>query len=169
MSSNSNYGIIHKTDIVKFQRQCLAPLRDEKISETLERAAERYMKIRADIILLEAEKEAIVSHIRSFEDWEYFLDAFSDIYQPDVPYEKFNSVSVYSVRDEGGYGKDIVCLEYDERGCGATKSAKCVTFGCCTFKDLLDIESIITERKRYYETDDSGTDCCRTIYGGAEA
>lgn len=169
MTTNSNYGIIHKTDIVKFQRQCLAPLRDEKIGETLERAAERYMKIRADIVLLEAEKQAIVSHIRSFEDWEYFIDAFSDIYRPDVPYEKFNSVSVYSVKDDGGCGKDMVCLEYDERGCGATKSAKCVTFGCCTFKDLLDIESIIAERKRYYETDDGGTDDHQTFYSVAEA
>lgn len=169
MTTNANYGIIPKTDIVKFQRQCLAPLRDEKIGETLERAAERYMKIRADIILLESEKKSIVSHIRSFEDWEYFIDAFSDTYRPDVPYEKFNSVSVLSVRDDGECGKDMVRLEYDECGCGATKSAKCVTFGCCTFKDLLDIKSIIAERKRYYETDDGGADDHRTFHNGADA
>lgn len=157
MTTNSNYKIIRKTDNVKSQRQCLAPRRDEKIGETLERAAERYMKIRADIILLEAEKQAIVSHIRSFEDWEYFIDAFTDNSHPNALYEKFNSVSVYSVKDDAGFGKDMVCLEYDPDGCRATKSAGCACFGSCTFDDLLNIENIIAERKQYYETDDGGT------------
>ena len=130
-------------DRVKFCRQATAPLRRDDIMDILVQAGERYHKIRVDLELLSGEHAAIVSHIKSYEDWEYFIDCFS----PDgcmCCFDRFNSVQVFKDGD-----KEIVTLMWQPNHDRHDKNN--VVFGNCTFDDIVNIEKIISDRKNHYK------------------
>ena len=64
------------TDPIKFQRQEQECTRCTYIESVLKSASNRYLKIRADQEVLTGEYALIVKHIKSYPDYEYFLDAF---------------------------------------------------------------------------------------------
>ncbi len=134
--------IIKNMDRVLFYRQEAEPRRCECIKEVLESAGKRYCKIRADIEVLESEHAAIVKHIKSFPDWEYFIDNFAKEESP-YAFGLFNSVQVYKTDDA-----EMVSLFYMPSYNRHDQNN--IYFGNCTFDDILNIEEIIRKRKEYY-------------------
>lgn len=126
-------------DRVKFADGTNAPIRLDNPMAALNTAAECYMKTRAALELLDSARAAIARHIRSYEGWEYFIDAFNT--EGPKPYWMFNTVRVYS----NGNGNDLVELLHEPLG--YRHDANNILFGTCSFKDVLDIERIIWERK----------------------
>ena len=131
------------TDQVKFQRQEQECIRCAYIESVLKSASSRYLKIRADQEILKGEYSVIVKHIKSYPDYEYFLDAFlekrSERHEPRELYSKFNMVRIVG---------DVVELKYEPlyyRFDGNN-----YTFGVCKFEDILNIENIIKEQKQKY-------------------
>ena len=128
-------------DRVKLERGLLTNSKVEDISEVMKDAADRYLKIRADQEVIESDYGAIVSHIKSYPDWEYFIDAFLDIENaPHLHISMFNDVFVYPNK---------VILKYSPLH--YRFDANNHTYGECTFDDILNIEKIIEERKAYYK------------------
>ncbi len=128
-------------DRVKYERTEFANSKVENISEVMQDAADRYMKIRADQELIESDCGAIVSHIKSYPDWEYFIDAFLDDKNAlHLPFSMFNDVMVYPNK---------VILKYSPLH--YRFDANNHTYGSCTFDDIMNIEKIIEERKEYYK------------------
>lgn len=135
------------TDPIKFQRQEQKCIKCTYIESVLKSASNRYRKIRADQEILTGEYALIVKHIKSYPDYEYFLDAFledytkrnSGEYKPKEMYSKFNAVRIVG---------DVVELKYEPlyyRFDGNN-----YTFGVCKFEDILNIEKIIEEQKQKY-------------------
>ena len=126
---------------VKYEQTEFANSKIENISEVMQDAADRYMKIRADQEVIESDYRAIVSHIKSYPDWEYFIDAFLDIENaPHLHISMFNDVFVFVNK---------VILKYSPLH--YRFDANNHTYGECTFEDILNIEKIIAERKAYYK------------------
>ena len=126
-------------DRVKMQRMEDAPHRNPDIWNLMKSYSDHYMKIRAILEVMDGERYAIVQHIKSFEDWEYFIDNFA-AETGKAFYSKFNSVRIV--------GDTVVLLyeplhyRWDENNC---------KFGVCKMEDVMNIASIIEERKAYYE------------------
>ena len=131
------------TDPIKFQRQEQECTRCTYIESVLKSASNRYLKIRADQEVLTGEYALIVKHIKSYPDYEYFLDAFlekrSNRYETKVEYSKFNAVRVVG---------DVVELKYEP--IHHRYDGNNYTFGVCKFEDVLNIEQIIEEQKKKY-------------------
>lgn len=131
-----------KTDRVKFYRQEAEPRRCDHIRDVLESAGNRYHKIRAGIEVLGGECAAIVKHIKSFPDWEYFIDNFAEEGVL-CAFGMFNSVIVYK-HDNAEQVSLYFMPNYDRH------DKNNIYFGNCTFDDIMSIEKIIENRKAYY-------------------
>lgn len=129
-------------DRVLFYRQEAEPRRCENIKEVLQNAGNRYHKIRVDIEVLIGENATIVKHIKSFPDWEYFIDNFTKE-GTTYAFGMFNSVIVYKTDDT-----KMVSLFYMPSYDRHDKNN--IYFGNCTFDDIMNIEEIIRKRKEYY-------------------
>jgi len=131
------------TDPIKFQRQEQECIRCTYIESALKSASDRYLKIRVDQEILKGEYSVIVKHIKSYPDYEYFLDAFlekrSERYEPREMYSKFNAVRVVGDTVELKY--EPIHYRYDGNN---------YTFGVCKFEDILNIEQIIEKQKQKY-------------------
>ena len=135
------------TDPIKFQRQEQACIRCTYIESVLKSASNRYRKIRADQEILTGEYALIVKHIKSYPDYEYFLDAFledrvkrnNEEYRSREMYSKFNAVRIVG---------DVVELKYEPLH--YRFDGNNYTFGVCKFEDILNIENIIEEQKQKY-------------------
>lgn len=125
-------------DIVKLMRQEETPCRLPDISGVMKSCSDRYRKIRADLEILDSECHCIVQHIKSYPDWEYFIDAFRDYNDKKHPvlYSKFNSVRIVGNK---------VSLLYEPLHCRWDNNN--YEFGTCTMDDIMNIESIIRDRK----------------------
>jgi hypothetical protein len=132
-----------KFDRVEFFRQENRPIRQDDIKSLLDSAGSRYAKIRADEELLSGEYGAIVKHIKSFDDWEYFIDTFVSYAEQFCCSGMFNAVQVYKSGDT-----EIVTLMWQPNHDRHDKNT--VVFGNCSFDDILNIEEIIRKRKEYY-------------------
>ena len=134
-------------DPIKFQRQEQECTRCTYIESVLKSASNRYLKIRADQEVLTGEYALIVKHIKSYPDYEYFLDAFLEDYskrhnkkyEPRELYSKFNMVRIVG---------DVVELKYEPLH--YRFDGNNYTFGVCKFEDILNIENIIEEQKQKY-------------------
>lgn len=127
-------------DRIEFERTEFANFKVENISEVMQDAADRYIKIRADQEVIESDYSAIVSHIKSHPDWEYFIDTFLDENAQYLPFSMFNDVIVYPNKVILNYSP----LHY-------RFDANNHTYGSCTFDDIANIEKIIEDRKAYYK------------------
>ena len=128
-------------DRVKYEQTEFANLKTENISEVMQDAADRYLKIRVDQELIESDYRVIVSHIKSYPDWEYFIDTFLDNENaPHLHISMFNDVFVFANKVILNYSP----LHY-------RFDANNHTYGSCTFDDILNIEKIIEDRKAYYK------------------
>ena len=134
-----------KVDIVKLQREDIKGVRYYNILEVMKSASERYLKIRPELELLDRETSIIVKHIKSFEDWEYFLEYALEQYikinmakgnEAREMYSKFNAVRVV-----GG----IIELKYEP--IHARFDGNNYTYGFCSFDDILHIDEIIKTQK----------------------
>lgn len=130
-----------KYDKVEFQREMSVHHKCNDIKQVLKDASQRYKKIQADLEIIESDYAVIVNHIKSYDGWEYFVDEFHKPAEGCVSrmYNLFNAVRVVG---------DIVELKYEpnhERFDGNN-----YTYGTCSFDDILNIEKIIVDRKRYY-------------------
>lgn len=131
-------------DPVKFQRLEQRCLRCDNIEDVLKSASERYRKIRADKEVLESECAAIVRHIKSFQDYEYFIDSIFDKGNDYVEmYSKFNMVRMHGNFVELKY--EPICARYDGNN---------YSYGICTIEDILNIEEIIENQKKKYDTEE---------------
>lgn len=131
-------------DPVKFQRLEQQCLHCDNIEDVLKSASERYRKIRADKEVLEGECAAIVRHIKSFKDYEYFIDAIFDKRNDYVEmYSKFNMVRMYGNFVELKY--EPIYARYDRNN---------YSYGICTIEDILNIEEIIENQKKKYDTEE---------------
>lgn len=124
-------------DRVQFQKENFSSY--PEISNILKQCAERYLKIRVDLELLDSERYTIMEHIKSYPDWEYFIDNFMSN-DSHLPISKFNAVRVYPDKVELKY--EPIHYRFDGNNC---------TYGVCTFDDILNIEKIIEDRKEYYK------------------
>lgn len=135
-----------KRDIVKLARQESARHRLDNVRDALEQAADCYRSIRAFVEVMDGTRSAIAGHIKSHEDWEYFLDAFRD--ENDIEtlqFEKFNTVRCYSDGEKGTSRVELLYEPLNSRYDGNN-----ILFGVCTFEDIENIEGIIRERKGMY-------------------
>lgn len=131
-------------DPVKFQRLEQQCRHCDNIEDVLKSASERYRKIRVDKEVLESEYAAIVRHIKSFQDYEYFIDAFFDKGNDYIEmYSKFNMVRICGNFVELKY--EPICARYDGNN---------YSFGVCTIDDILNIEEIIENQKKKYDTEE---------------
>lgn len=130
-------------DPIKFQRQEQECNNCNYIESVLKSASNRYLKIRSDQEILKGEYSVIVKHIKSYPDYEYFLDAFLEKrikrYEPKEMYSKFNAVRIV---------EDVVELKYEP--IHHRYDGNNYTFGECKFEDILNIEKIIEEQKQKY-------------------
>jgi len=132
-------------DRVKIERELLTNSKVENISKVMQDAADRYMKIRTDQEVIYSDENTILLHIKSYPDWEYFIDAFLDDRNvPHFPFSMFNHVTVHPNKVILKYSP----LHYRFDGNNHT-------YGFCTFDDILNIEKIIEERKEYYKANSS--------------
>ena len=136
-----------RLDAVQFQREEQQGRRYNNIPEVIQSASKRYLKIRSDLEVLESEKAAIVKHIKSYEDYEYFLDYVFEKYlektnkryEERQPYYIFNAVEVYN---------DMIVLKYEPLH--ARFDGNNFTYGVCSTEDIVNIEDIIkTEKAKY--------------------
>lgn len=135
------------TDPIKFQRKEQTCVKCDHIESVLKSASNRYFKMRLDQEILKDEYCVIVKHIKSYPDYEYFLDAFLEDYskrhnkkyEPRELYSKFNAVRVVGDNIELKY--EPIHYRFDGNN---------YTFGVCKFVDVLNIEKIIEEQKQKY-------------------
>lgn len=130
------------TDRVTFCRQETRPMRWDDIRGVLEKAGKRYRRVRVELELLSGEEGVIVRHIKSYPDWEYFVENFTES-STVCAFNQFNSVIVYKNEDN-----ELVWLCFMPNHDKNDKNN--IKFGCCTFDDILNIEEIIEKRKSYY-------------------
>ena len=131
-------------DTVKFQRLEQQCNHCDNIEDVLKSASERYRKIRADEEVLIGEYGAIVRHIKSFKDYEYFIDAFFDKGNDHIElYSKFNMVRMHGNFVELKY--EPIYARYDRNN---------YSYGVCTIEDILNIEEIIENQKKKYDTEE---------------
>lgn len=126
-------------DIVKMQRMENEPRWDPDIRNLMKSYSDHYKKIRATLEVMDGERYAIVQHIKSFPDWEYFIDNFT-IGTAKVCYSKFNSIRI--IGDTVALLYEPLHYRWDGNNC---------EFGVCKMEDVMNIASIIKERKAYYE------------------
>lgn len=127
-------------DIVKTQRLEQQCCHCDNIENVLKSASERYKRIRADEEVLIGEYGAIVRHIKSFQDYEYFIDAFFDKGNNYIElYSKFNMVRIHGNFVELKY--EPIYARYDGNN---------YSFGVCTIEDILNIDKIIEKQKQKY-------------------
>lgn len=126
-------------DVVKMQRMGDEPRWNPDIWNLMKSYSEHYMKIRATLEVMDGERYGIVQHIKSFLDWEYFIDNFTTG-TGKVFYSKFNSVRIVGDTVELLY--EPLHYRWDENNC---------KFGICKMEDVMNIASIIEERKAYYK------------------
>lgn len=126
-------------DRVQFQKEVEAYTECLDISNVLKECYERYSRIKTDTHKLHSDYYAIVSHIKSQPDWEYFIDNFMDD-ERHVPISKFNMVRIHPNRIELRY--EPICCQHDNNN---------IIYGICSFDDILNIEKIIEDRKAYYK------------------
>ena len=127
-------------DIVKFQRLEQQCCHCDNIENVLKSASERYKRIRADEEVLTSEYGTIVRHIKSFQDYEYFIDAFFDKGNDHIElYSKFNMVRIHGNFVELKY--EPIYARYDGNN---------YSFGVCTIDDILNIEKVIEKQKQKY-------------------
>lgn len=106
-----------------------------QIRRVLELAGDRYRRIRVDLELLSGEHSAIVKHIKSYDNWEYFIEHFADDGCV-CCFDMFNAVCVFKDGD-----METVSLYYMPNHDRNDKNN--VYFGTCGFDDVLNIEEII--------------------------
>lgn len=134
-------------DRVTLCRQETRPMRWDDIRSVLEKAGKRYRRVRIELELLSGEESVIVRHIKSYPDWEYFVENFTE--NPTVcAFNQFNSVIVYKNEDT-----ELVLMCFMPNHNRNDKNN--IEFGRCTFDDILNIEEIIEKRKSYYTKKDS--------------
>lgn len=134
-------------DRVTLCRQETRPMRWDDIRSVLEKAGKRYRRVRIELELLSGEESVIVRHIKSYPDWEYFVENFTE--SPTVcAFNQFNSVIVYKNEDT-----ELVLMCFMPNYNRNDKNN--IEFGRCTFDDILNIEEIIEKRKSYYTKKDS--------------
>lgn len=131
------------TDRVKMYRSESTPYRLNGIRNVLENAGKRYVKIRADLEVLGSERIAIVGHIKSYPDWEYFVDNFTED-EHICASGLFNYVKVIK-NDNSENVLMYFTPNYD------IHDKNNIYFGQCTFDDILNIEEIIEKRKLFYK------------------
>ena len=140
---------MEQIDSVKIQRRFQQGVRSNNILDTIRSASDRYLKIRSDIELLDGEHFAIMRHIRSYPDYEYFLDfvfkrhtSKSDTQRTAImPYYKFNAVRVIGDAIELRY--EPLHYRFDNNN---------FIYGVCSVEDILNIEDIIKVQKSKYNT-----------------
>lgn len=123
---------------VEAMKADLMPHKYDNIKDILKSAADNYMAIRAKLEVLGGDRWAVVSHIKSFPDWEYFIDNFNETI---LSVTMFNNVQVYP---------DKIILRHSDLG-SEDIYFHTQDMGVCTFDDLLNIEKIIEDRKNYYK------------------
>ena len=111
-------------------------LEDSELDAVLKDASDIYLSIRAKLEVLDQLKLSIIKHIKSFDDWEYFIDTFNESH---IAVPMFNWVKIIG---------DIIVLGYSPFGSYDTILYK--EMGTCRVEDLKNIETIIKERKEYY-------------------
>ena len=132
------------TDKVEFQRSEQKCLPYSNIGDIVRSASDIYLKIRVDLEMLDMKCSSIVRHIKSYPDWEYFLDAFTEGGRDIMEYSKFNAVRVFN---------NVVEMKYEP--IGARFDGNNFSFGVCSVEDILNIEEIIENRKRkYHDTEE---------------
>jgi hypothetical protein len=123
---------------VEAMKADLMPHKYDNIKDILKSAADNYMAIRAKLEVLGGDRWAVVSHIKSFPDWEYFIDNFNETI---LSVTMFNNVQVYP---------DKIILRHSDLG-SEDIYFHTQDMGVCTLDDLLNIEKIIEDRKNYYK------------------
>lgn len=104
--------------------------------KALKESPEIYFSIRSKIDILDTDNLLIVHHVKSFPDWEYFIDTFNNSH---IPVSMFNWVKIL---------KDTIVLGSSQYG--AYDHFLYKEMGTCNIEDLKNIENIIINRKKFY-------------------